>query len=239
MFFRFRPAYPIPSDGSLVLSKVTKTFSGRSPFTALRAVTLAIDDGEAVAIMGPSGSGKSTLLALMGGLDVPSAGAVVTGGVDLARLSEGQRSLVRRAHLAYVFQAYHLMPTLTAVQNAALPLHLLGINRREIAARARQALDDVGLAERAHHLPDALSGGECQRVAIARALVTRPRVLLADEPTGNLDSHAGQLVLSLIHDLRRRHHATLIVVTHDPAVAATCQRVIWIRDGQLDAAAQA
>lgn len=224
------------SNGSLVLSGVSKIYEGKGRVAALRSVDLTICEAEMVAIMGPSGSGKSTLLNLMGGLDVPTSGAVVVGGVDLAQLSEEQRSLFRRTGVAYVFQAYHLMATLTCAQNTALPLHLQGVPRREIDQRVARALDEVGLTARAHHLPEELSGGECQRMAIARALVTSPRILLADEPTGNLDSRTGQQVLTLLLDLQRKQQATLVLVTHDPRIAASCDRTVWIRDGQIEEA---
>ena len=222
--------------GFVVLSAVTKTYAGRNRVSALRDISLAIHDGETVAMMGPSGSGKSTLLNLIGGLDVPTSGHVVVGGVDLSVLSERERSLVRRGGIAYVFQTYRLMPTLTCAQNVALPLHLQGLHAREIDRRVGVTLAEVGLSDRARHLPEELSGGECQRAAIARALVMAPRLLLADEPTGNLDSKTGDAVLTLLFDLQRQRRTTLVLVTHDARAAARCGRVMRMQDGQLDGA---
>ncbi|MBI5576156.1 MAG: ABC transporter ATP-binding protein [Deltaproteobacteria bacterium] len=216
------------------LSDVTKTFDGKARVTALSGVTLTIRDGEMVAVMGPSGSGKSTLLNLMGGLDVPTSGSVFVAGKDLAKESEKKRSLFRRSAVSYIFQAYHLMPTLTASRNVALPLHLAGVSRREAGDRASAALRAVGLAERAGHLPDELSGGERQRVAIARALVTGAPLLLADEPTGNLDTARGREILALLSSLHRERAITIVMVTHDPHAASVCERRIELRDGRVE-----
>ncbi len=217
----------------VILRGVVKTYDGKVRLTVLDAIDLDIEEGEMVAVMGPSGSGKSTLLNLMGGLDVPTSGSVIVAGTDLARESEEGRSLFRRNTVSYVFQAYHLMPTLTAAQNVALPLHLSGLARGEIAQRVRQALDEVGLAGRADHLPDELSGGERQRVAIARAVVTRPRLLLADEPTGNLDSARGEEILQVLANIHRQHGATIVMVTHDSGAASHCRRIIRLCDGRI------
>ncbi|MBI5013897.1 MAG: ABC transporter ATP-binding protein [Deltaproteobacteria bacterium] len=217
------------------LRDVTKTFDGKARVTAVAGVTLTIPDGDMVAVMGPSGSGKSTLLNLMGGLDVPSSGSITVAGRDLAKESEKGRSLFRRSHVSYVFQAYHLMPTLTASQNVALPLHLAGRPRREVEAKTAEVLDEVGLAARAGHLPDELSGGERQRVAIARALVTGAPLLLADEPTGNLDSARGQEILDLLRSIHRERGTTVVMVTHDPRAASVCERRIELRDGRVEA----
>lgn len=216
------------------LRGVTKTFEGKARVTALSGITLTIRDGEMVAVMGPSGSGKSTLLNLMGGLDVPSSGSVLVAGKDLAGESEKNRSLLRRSSVSYVFQAYHLMPTLTASRNVALPLYLAGISRREAEARAAAVLREVGLADRAGHLPDELSGGERQRVAIARALVTGAPLLLADEPTGNLDSARGKEILALLASIHRERGVTIVMVTHDPHAASICERRIELRDGRVE-----
>ena len=216
------------------LSHASKTYPGRTPVVALRDVTLTIRQGTLVAVMGPSGSGKSTLLNLIGGLDVPSSGAVIVAGTDLSGLTEAARSIWRRTQVAFVFQAYHLLPTLTSVQNVALPLHLHGVPRREADRRADRALDDVGLRDRAGHLPDELSGGERQRVAIARALVTEPRLLLADEPTGNLDSQSGAHILTLLFDITHARGGTLVMVTHNREATARCDRVLMLADGRLD-----
>jgi putative ABC transport system ATP-binding protein len=216
------------------LRDVTKTFAGKACVTALSGITLTIRDGELVAVMGPSGSGKSTLLNLMGGLDVPTTGSVIVAGKDLAKESEKNRSLFRRSTVSYIFQAYHLMPTLTASRNVALPLHLAGVFRREAEEMAAAALRSVGLAERAGHLPDELSGGERQRVAIARALVTGAPLLLADEPTGNLDSARGKEILDLLVSIHRERDVTIVMVTHDPDAASICERRIELRDGRVE-----
>jgi len=216
------------------LRDVTKTFAGKARVTALSGITLTIRDGEMVAVMGPSGSGKSTLLNLMGGLDVPTSGSVLVAGRDLAKESEKNRSLLRRSTVSYVFQAYHLMPTLTASRNVALPLYLAGMSRREAEEKASAALLAVGLAERAEHLPDELSGGERQRVAIARALVTGAPLLLADEPTGNLDSARGKEILALLASIHREHNVTIVMVTHDTNAASISERRIELRDGRVE-----
>ena len=217
----------------LRLTSVSKIYEGKSQVTALSGVSFSIDSGEMVAVMGPSGSGKSTLLNLMGGLDVPTTGAVEVAGRDLAKESEEARSLFRRTHVSYIFQAYHLMPTLTAAQNVALPLHLAGVARKEIDERVSVALETVGLSPRARHLPDELSGGERQRVAIARALVTGAPLLLADEPTGNLDTARGAEILGLLRKVHEAGKATIVMVTHDPNAASACDRRLEIRDGRL------
>jgi putative ABC transport system ATP-binding protein len=218
----------------VVLSDVTKLYFSRSPVAALRGVTLEVGEGELLAVMGPSGSGKSTLLNLMGGLDVPSSGEVIVAGENLGRLTEDARSRFRSRHVSYVFQSGHLMTTLTAAQNVALPLHLLGVGRAEVRRRVACVLDEVGLAGRSEHLPDELSGGERQRVAIARALVTDPRLVLADEPTGNLDSTTGEQILALFHRAHEERQATIVIVTHDSRAGSQCDRVVGIRDGRVD-----
>lgn len=214
---------------------VTKAYEGKARVVALDGVSLSIPKGQMAAVMGPSGSGKSTLLHLMGGLDVPTAGAIRVGGRDLAREDEEARSLFRRTHVSYIFQAYHLMPTLTAAQNVALPLHLAGRSRAEIGERVARVLGEVGLEARAEHLPDELSGGERQRVAIARALVTDAPLLLADEPTGNLDSARGEEILALLRRIHDARGTTLVMVTHDPKAASVCERLIRLRDGRVEA----
>jgi len=221
----------------LRLVDVTKTYPGKAEVAqviALGGVSFEVRAGEMVAVTGPSGSGKSTLLNLMGGLDVPSSGAVLVDGEDLARKSEEERSLFRRSRVSYIFQAYHLMPTLSAAQNVALPLHLAGRPRKEIDARVERTLEEVGLAPRAAHLPDELSGGERQRVAIARAVVTDAPLLLADEPTGNLDTARGSEILALLQRIHEQRGTTIVMVTHDPAAASRCQRTIRLRDGRLE-----
>ena len=218
----------------LQLHEVVKSYDGKSTVTALAAITLSIAPGEMVAIMGPSGSGKSTLLNLMGGLDVPTSGRVLVGGKDLARESEKDRSLFRRTRVSYIFQAYHLMPTLRVRQNVALPLHLAGVSAKEAARRVERVLAEVGLEQRGDHLPDELSGGERQRVAIARALVTDAPLLLADEPTGNLDSARGKEILALLRSIHRQRGTTIVMVTHDREAASACDRIIRLRDGRVE-----
>ncbi len=218
----------------IALRDVTRVFGGKARVTALAGISLSIRDGEMVAVTGPSGSGKSTLLNLIGGLDVPTSGSVLVAGRDLAKATEKDRSLFRRSAVSYVFQAYHLMPTLSARQNVALPLHLSGVSRRDADERAADALAAVGLEERAAHLPDELSGGERQRVAIARALVTGAPLLLADEPTGNLDSARGREILALLASIHRERGVTIVMVTHDPHAASACRRRIALRDGQVE-----
>jgi putative ABC transport system ATP-binding protein len=218
----------------LNLHDVIKTYAGKSQVTALNGITMSIAAGEMVAIMGPSGSGKSTLLNLLGGLDVPTAGQVVVAGKDLAGESEKGRSLFRRTNVSYIFQAYHLMPTLKVSQNVALPLHLAGVPSGEINQKVARMLKEVGLEGRANHLPDELSGGERQRVAIARALVTDAPLLLADEPTGNLDTARGEEILLLLKTINRDWGTTIVIVTHDHNAASACARLIKLRDGKVE-----
>ncbi len=186
-----------------------------------------------VSIVGPSGSGKSTLLNLIGGLDRPSAGEIEVDGSALAKLSDDDLTRVRRDKIGFIFQFFNLLPTLTCLENVSLPLHLRGWPRKKIDERARELLNLVQLGARIDHLPDELSGGERQRVAIARALSVYPPILLADEPTGNLDTITGIEILKLIRDLHERLNATILIVTHDPAVAESCPRTIHIRDGHV------
>jgi putative ABC transport system ATP-binding protein len=218
----------------LKLHEVRKIYDGKSKVTALAGINLTIGAGEMVAIMGPSGSGKSTLLNLLGGLDVPTSGQVVVAGKDLARESEKGRSLFRRSKVSYIFQAYHLMPTLTVSQNVALPLHLAGVPAVEINKKVGRVLREVGLEARGGHLPDELSGGERQRVAIARALVTDAPLLLADEPTGNLDTVRGEEILNLLRAIHRERGTTSVIVTHDHNAASVCERLIKLRDGRVE-----
>jgi putative ABC transport system ATP-binding protein len=215
------------------LSGVSKRFDGKREVIALQAIDLAISKGEMVSIVGPSGSGKSTLLNLIGGLDRPSAGEISIDGAKLSGLGDDELTRIRRDKIGFIFQFFHLLPTLTCAENVALPLHLRGWSRKRVQDRARELLDLVGLANRVDHLPEELSGGERQRVAIARALVVYPPILLADEPTGNLDTHTGADILALIHDLNSRLGATVLMVTHDRAVAEGCARTIALRDGSI------
>jgi putative ABC transport system ATP-binding protein len=186
-----------------------------------------------VSIIGPSGSGKSTLLNLIGCLDLPTAGDVAVDGQSLATLADDALTRVRRDKIGFIFQFFNLLPTLTAAENVALPLHLRGWARRKARDRAQELLDLVGLGRRTDHLPEELSGGERQRVAIARALSVYPPILLGDEPTGNLDSRTGEEILGLMQDLHGRFGATVVIVTHDMKVADSCARTISVRDGQV------
>ncbi|MEO1765932.1 ABC transporter ATP-binding protein [Thiobacter aerophilum] len=219
----------------LRLQGVTKIYGrGRAAFQALRGVDLAIEAGEFVAVMGPSGSGKSTVMNILGCLDVPSDGHYWFEDLAVTQLSRDQRALLRRNQLGFVFQGFNLLPRTTALENVELPL----LYRREPAARrhglAREALAAVGLAGWEHHTPAELSGGQQQRVAIARAIVTRPRVLLADEPTGNLDTQTSGEIMELISGLNRDKGITVVMVTHEPDIAAWAQRVIHFRDGRVE-----
>jgi putative ABC transport system ATP-binding protein len=215
------------------LRQVTRQFSGKRDVVALDAVTLAIPRGQMVAIIGPSGSGKSTLLNLVGGLDRPTAGQVSVDGEALAGLGDDQLTRVRRDKIGFIFQFFNLLTTLSALENVGLPLHLRGWPRRKVDERARELLALVKLEHRLHHLPDELSGGERQRVAIARALSVYPPILLADEPTGNLDTHTGEEILALIRDLHSRLGSTIVIVTHDLTVAQSCERTVALRDGRV------
>lgn len=205
--------------------------SAAGPVEILRGVDLRVAQGEAVGLVGPSGSGKSTLMAVMAGLEGISGGRIEVDGEDLARMNEDALARFRRDTIGIVFQSFHLIPTMTALENAALPLELAG--RDNAFAAARESLEAVGLGHRLTHYPSQLSGGEQQRVALARATVTRPRLLLADEPTGNLDQDTGHDVIDLLFELQSRHGATLILITHDPGLAARCDRVVSMRDGRL------
>ena len=207
---------------------------GRRTVHALRGVSIRIEAGEFVAIMGPSGSGKSTLLHLLGALDTPTSGQVFFGGQELARLSDTERSLIRRSRVGFVFQFFNLLSTLTAVENVALPLLLAGRPRGKSLSQAMSAMEPVGLADRADHFPEELSGGEMQRVAIARALVTDPEAVLCDEPTGNLDSANAQEILALLRSLPDVTRRAVVMVTHDPSAAAIADRIVHIRDGLID-----
>jgi putative ABC transport system ATP-binding protein len=222
----------------ITLEHVSKHFEGRRRVTALEDISLDIPQGQMVSIVGPSGSGKSTLLNLIGGLDRPTSGTITLDGERLDGLADDGLTAVRRDKLGFIFQFFNLLPSLTCVENVALPLHLRGWPRRKINDRARELLGLVKLSERMDHLPDELSGGERQRVAIARALSVYPPVLLADEPTGNLDTQTGKDILGLISDLHVTLGATILIVTHDAHVAQTCQRTITIRDGKVVADAR-
>ncbi|HUG04325.1 MAG TPA: ABC transporter ATP-binding protein [Steroidobacteraceae bacterium] len=211
------------------LHKEVSSPEGR--LTILNDVDLAVGEGETVAIVGASGAGKSTLLALLAGLDEPTKGAVWLEGIELSALDEDGRAAERAKHVGFVFQSFHLIPSLTALENVMLPLELAG--RADARAAAREVLTQVGLAERLGHYPRQLSGGEQQRVAIARAFVTRPAVLFADEPTGNLDTTTGARVIDLLFELNQATGTTLVLVTHDREIAERCDRVIRMDAGRL------
>jgi putative ABC transport system ATP-binding protein len=215
------------------LDRVRKQFAGRRQVTALDEVSLTIPRREIVSVIGPSGSGKSTLLNLIGGLDRPSSGEVRVDGKPLAGLSDDELTRVRRDTIGFIFQFFNLLPTLTAIENVGLPLHLRGWARRKVQERASELLELVQLGHRLDHLPEEMSGGERQRVAIARALSVYPPVLLADEPTGNLDTSTGAEILGLVKDLHARLGTTIVIVTHDLKVAETCDRTIVLRDGRI------
>jgi putative ABC transport system ATP-binding protein len=212
---------------------VTKSFDGKRKVTALEGIDLQVARGEMLSIVGASGSGKSTLLNLIGGLDRPSAGEIRIDGRAIASLSDDELTRLRRDKIGFIFQFFNLLPSLNCLENVALPLHLKGIPKKKTTERARELLELVQLGQRLDHLPDELSGGERQRVAIARALAFDPPILLADEPTGNLDSHTGADILKLIRDLHDRLGATVLIVTHDAGVAGSCARTVTLRDGRL------
>ena len=201
------------------------------PVEILRGITLEVAEGESIGLIGPSGSGKSSLLMVMGGLEQATGGSVFAMGQNLTAMNEDQLARFRRDRMGIVFQSFHLIPTMTALENVATPLELAG--HADAFERAEEALATVGLAKRAGHYPAQMSGGEQQRVALARATAPRPAILLADEPTGNLDSANGEAIMDLLFDLRDRHGATLVLVTHSDALAARCDRVISLSDGQL------
>ena len=205
--------------------------SGGAAVDVLADISLDVPPGQFLAVAGPSGSGKSTLLGLVAGLDQPTAGRITVAGVEITRLGEDALARFRRDTIGYVFQSYHLIPTLTALENVAVPLELAG--EPHALERAGALLAEVGLAGRAHHYPVQLSGGEQQRVAVARAVCRRPRLLLADEPTGNLDSATGKQIIELLVDLHRNLGSTLVLVTHDGALAAHADRVVTLRDGRI------
>jgi putative ABC transport system ATP-binding protein len=216
------------------LTNVTKTYqNGRNTIVALQGVDLVISDGEWLAIQGPTGHGKTTLLQMLGGLDRPTSGSVELDGQDLAELREGEVTAVRAKSIGFIFQTFNLIPTLSAMENVEAALVPLGVRTAERRDRAAKALADVGLGDRLRHLPSQLSGGQQQRVAIARALVKEPSVLLADEPTGNLDEETREEIIALIEKLWRDRGLTLILVTHDSPVARRAQRIGVMRNGRL------
>jgi putative ABC transport system ATP-binding protein len=222
----------------IALQDVALTLEGNAgPVNILRGISLEVRRGETLGLVGPSGSGKSSLLMLMGGLESATAGRVSALGQDLTAMGEDALARFRRDHMGVVFQSFHLIPTMTAVENVATPLELAG--DPDAFGRAAAELDAMGLGTRLDHYPAQLSGGEQQRVALARAAVGRPEILLADEPTGNLDGATGETIIRLLFELRDRHGATLVLVTHAPEIAGRCDRVIRLRDGVLEPYAEA
>jgi putative ABC transport system ATP-binding protein len=218
----------------IAVRNVHKVFrQGDEEVRALAGVSLDVAAGEFVSIVGPSGSGKSTLLHLMGGLDVPSAGEIVIDGTAISRMTDDEITVFRRRKIGFIFQFFNLLPTYSAEENVALPLLLDRRRARDVRDRVRAALDQVGLAHRRRHRPDELSGGEMQRVAIARALVIEPVLILADEPTGNLDTRTGEQILGLIRDANRSRGSTVVLVTHDARAAAYADRIVTLKDGAV------
>ncbi len=212
---------------------LTKIYDAGVEVAALRGVTLQVDRASLVAIVGPSGSGKSTLLSLLGALEVPTSGRILLEGTDIGALSDDERSLLRRRRIGFVFQQFNLLPIFSAAENVALPLRLDGMQAAEASRRAVEMLSLVGLAERRDHLPSQLSGGEQQRVAVARALVAVPAIVLADEPTGNLDSKSGDRVIAILRQLVDEQKQTVVLVTHDALVASRADRIIHVCDGLI------
>jgi putative ABC transport system ATP-binding protein len=214
------------------LRSVSKTVkSGDHQLTILHALDLLVPSGRRLAIVGPSGSGKSTLLGLIAGLDSPSTGSILIDGTDVTRLGEDQLARLRGEKIGFVFQSFHLIPSLTALENILVPMEIAG--RRDAPGRARDLLAEVGLEDRGHHYPSQLSGGEQQRIAIARALSNEPVIVLADEPTGNLDTKTGHHVIELLLAINQQRGATLVVVTHDPEIASMADARVYLRDGQV------
>lgn len=216
----------------ITLSNLTKTVtSGVEELTILNDVSLAIPEGQFVSLTGASGSGKSTLLGLIAGLDSPSSGRITIDSDEVTSMNEDGLAKLRSEKIGFVFQSFHLIPSLTAFENILIPMEIIGAANAK--SRASELLDEVGLSERGHHYPSELSGGEQQRVAIARAFANRPKILLADEPTGNLDSRNGQHIFDLMEDLHRQRNITLVLVTHDPVLASKAQRQVVLRDGMV------
>ena len=218
----------------LKLTDICKDYvQGKEPVRVLKNVNMTVEQGEYLAIMGPSGSGKTTLMNLIGCLDVPTSGSLELDGKDLKDLSDDQLAEIRNKHIGFVFQSFHLLPKMDALENVALPLLYAGVPLKERKKRAEEALKAVGLEERVHFLPNQLSGGQCQRVAIARAMVTRPALLLADEPTGALDTKAGNQIMEIFRNLSREG-MTIIMITHEQSIADCADKIYYILDGELN-----
>jgi len=218
----------------LKLTNICKDYiQGKEPVRVLKNINLTVEQGDYLAIMGPSGSGKTTLMNLIGCLDTPTSGELILEGQDLSDLNDDQLAEIRNKHIGFVFQSFHLLPKMDALENVALPLLYAGVSLKERRARAEEALKAVGLEERIHFLPNQLSGGQCQRVAIARAMVTKPALLLADEPTGALDTKAGNQIMEIFRKLSDEG-MTIIMITHEPTIAACADRVCHILDGELN-----
>ncbi len=218
----------------ITMQNITKTYEmGLQQVHALRGVDMTIKEGEFVAIMGPSGSGKSTLMNIIGCLDIPTGGTYTLNGIDVSHMSDDQQAHVRNKEIGFVFQQFNLLPRTSAIKQVALPLSYAGVSRSERSDRAAEMLTAVGLGERLDHKPDELSGGQQQRVAIARALITDPGIILADEPTGNLDSHSGEEIMGLFTRLHEEQGITLVMITHDPETAEAAERIITLRDGLI------
>ena len=224
----------MPSNSILNVTNLTKTFrSGDRDLTVLDHVDFSVEEGTVCSIVGPSGSGKTTLLGLCAGLDRPTAGGVTLNGISIGDLNEDERAEVRNKYVGFVFQTFQLIPTLTALENVMVPLELRGAEMKKVQQDAAGLLRDVGLKDRLHHYPTQLSGGEQQRVAIARAFINKPKILFADEPTGNLDMETGGTIERLLFDLNKANGTTLVLVTHDLSLAEQCQRIIRLKNGQI------
>jgi putative ABC transport system ATP-binding protein len=222
------------SEAVIQVEKLVKIYRlGKVSIHALRGVSFDVARGEFLVVMGPSGSGKTTLLNLIGAIDKPTSGRILIDGRDITVLGEGELTKLRRHKIGFIFQFYNLIPALTALENVELPMLTAGLSRRDASKRAFQLLEMVGLKERVNHFPDELSGGEQQRVAIARALANKPSVILADEPTGDLDTKTGMEVVRILHDTSKKENAIVIVVTHDPMITERADRILHLRDGSI------